>query len=239
MVKLQKLVEQAKENDIHRLLGYRSWTAYLSEVFSIPVKLDRGARAEVVGYLSSEGMSQRAIANVVGVDQKTVCNDLHAGEENSSPEPEVITGRDGKRYRPKPPQQQPDQAVEQKPRRGAITDTALRVGLDLGKINNRLEKLVTDDRFDRNREMISCRIRPEVARGLKILDRLDAAITDRAPSDAEILRAIAKTVSASAQFAAQIDLSKVDKAEAVQHVDVIRDSVALLAAFPDSAEAVE
>lgn len=41
-------------------------------------------------------MSQRAIAGVVGVDQKTVSNDLRGGE-NSSP----VTGRDGKTYQRK------------------------------------------------------------------------------------------------------------------------------------------
>jgi hypothetical protein len=86
--KLYELVEQAKTGQIHKALDYPSWTAWAADTIKIQVRLDRGQRRELVGYLSGEGMSQRAIADVVGVDQKTVSNDLRlAGEENSSPVP--------------------------------------------------------------------------------------------------------------------------------------------------------
>jgi hypothetical protein len=89
--KLYELVEQAKAGAIHKALDYPSWTAYVADTIKIQVRLDRGQRRELVGYLSGEGMSQRAIADVVGVDQKTVSNDLRRpGEENSSPEPELV-----------------------------------------------------------------------------------------------------------------------------------------------------
>lgn len=86
--KLHDLVAEAKRGDAHTALGYRSWTEYIASVFTVQVRLDREQRRELVGYLSGEGMSQRAIADVVGVDQKTVSNDLRSGEENSSPEPD-------------------------------------------------------------------------------------------------------------------------------------------------------
>lgn len=44
-------------------------------------------------------MSQREIAGVLGVDHKTVCNDLHAGE--NSPKSSDRPGRDGENS-PKP-----------------------------------------------------------------------------------------------------------------------------------------
>jgi hypothetical protein len=95
LAKLYELVEQAKAGEIHKALGYPSWTAYVADVFTVQVRLDRGQRRELVGYLSGEGMSQRAIADVIGVDQKTVSNDLRLpGEENSSPEPEPIDASD-------------------------------------------------------------------------------------------------------------------------------------------------
>lgn len=84
--KLHSLVEQAKSGAIHQTLDYPSWTAYISDVFTISIRLDRPHRRELVEYLSGQGMSQRAIADVVGVDQKTVSNDLRVGEENSSPD---------------------------------------------------------------------------------------------------------------------------------------------------------
>ncbi len=77
--------------------------------------------------LSAEGMSTRAIAPVVGADQKTVSNDLRKPrEEFSSPEQNVprfdpdpiITGRDGKTYVRSAP------VEPSKPKRRPITDQA-------------------------------------------------------------------------------------------------------------------
>jgi IS30 family transposase len=59
-------------------------------------RLARGERQEMVAMLSAEGMSTRAIAPIVGVDNKTVHNDLRR-VENSTPAP--VQGMDGKTYR--------------------------------------------------------------------------------------------------------------------------------------------
>jgi len=72
-----------------------------------------------------------------------------------------------------------------KPRRGPLPDTARTVTIELGRMNKRLEKLLADDRFDRNREVIGNMIRPQVAHGLKILDRIDTAINPSKPKPAE------------------------------------------------------
>lgn len=53
------------------------------------VRLSIEDRREAVAELSEEGHSQRKIADVLGVDQKTVSNDLRSPEENSSGEPEA------------------------------------------------------------------------------------------------------------------------------------------------------
>lgn len=77
MEKLQGLVAEAKAGNAHVALGYPSWTAYLADVLGKePMRLDRAERQELVGYLAGEGMSTRAIAPIVGVDNKTVHNDL-------------------------------------------------------------------------------------------------------------------------------------------------------------------
>lgn len=86
--KLQQLVTEAQEGQAHLALGYPSWTAYIADVMGEdPLRLrDREERREVVSWLAGQGMSTRAIAPVVGVDQKTVSNDLRSPrEENSSP----------------------------------------------------------------------------------------------------------------------------------------------------------
>ena len=87
--KLHQLVEQARETESYKLLGYKTMADYLADVFVIPARLDRSTRSEVVGFLSDHvGMSQRQIGAVIQVDHKTVGNDLRGrreGGENSPP----------------------------------------------------------------------------------------------------------------------------------------------------------
>ena len=100
ITKLHDLVQEAKNSGAHVALGFPSWTAYLADVFTVDVRLERGARAELVSYLSGEGMSQHAIADVIGVSQKTVDRDLDATESNDSVDPDRKTmGKDGKERR--------------------------------------------------------------------------------------------------------------------------------------------
>lgn len=84
--KLYELVEQAKTGEIHKALNYPSWTAYVTDVFTVTIRLDRPQRRELVGYLSGEGMSQRGIADVVGVSKNTVTADLKVSQIGT-PEP--------------------------------------------------------------------------------------------------------------------------------------------------------
>lgn len=53
------------------------------------MRLTRDERRVIVADLAEQGMSTRAIAPVVGVDQKTISNDMRAmpREESSSPAP--------------------------------------------------------------------------------------------------------------------------------------------------------
>ena len=111
------------------MLGFKSWTDYVADVVGKDMtKLPVDDRRQIVELLAGEGMSQRQIAAAVGVSQKTVDRDLDQVSHNDSPddqvitEPKPITGRDGKTYRPKPPQPQ----QESKQRRWPITD-----GVDL------------------------------------------------------------------------------------------------------------
>lgn len=61
-------------------LGYDSWDALVAGEWSRSIVLPRPERREVVGRLRQEGMSTRAIAAAVGVDAKTIRNDLATGE---------------------------------------------------------------------------------------------------------------------------------------------------------------
>lgn len=88
-------------------LGYPNWDEFCgSEFGNSRLRVPREERQDVVASLREAGLSQRAIASVTGVDQKTVSNDLRGREENSSPdsEPEPVIGTDGKTYKQKPRQ---------------------------------------------------------------------------------------------------------------------------------------
>ena len=101
------------------------------------LRLPREERRDAVCSLRESGLSTRAIAAAVGVDQKSVRNDLVAGEENSSPDepvvdaevvkPTPVTGTDGKTYRPKrkpkPKPPKPEQPITTEPP-GGLTENS-------------------------------------------------------------------------------------------------------------------
>lgn len=156
--KLAELVDEAKRGQIHLALGYPSWTAYVADALKVQVRLERPQRRELVGYLAGEGISQRVIADVVGISKNTVTVDIAQVSQTGTPEdrPMVtddvvplcdrqvekkITGRDGKTY----PSPSPST-----PRRRPITDAFRDASYDLRKVVERLGRLADDERFDRN-----------------------------------------------------------------------------------------
>lgn len=79
--KIIELLHEAQDGNAARLLGYKSWTAYISDVFGEqPLRLEKDLRREFVKELSSEGMSTRAIEPIVGVSHGTVVADLAGGQ---------------------------------------------------------------------------------------------------------------------------------------------------------------
>ena len=84
--KLQALLEEAKEGNVHVALGYPSWPAYVADVMGDePLRLSRDDRREIVDYLTGEGMSTRAIGQALGVSRDTVSKDRSAGVRNLTP----------------------------------------------------------------------------------------------------------------------------------------------------------
>ena len=74
LTKLQELVEEAQHGQAHVALGYRSWQAYIADVFGDePMQLRAPEeRREIVQWLTAEGMPPNAIAPVVGVTRQRV-----------------------------------------------------------------------------------------------------------------------------------------------------------------------
>lgn len=98
-VTTRKDIADAYQERDWNTLGYQSWESYVEGEFSeARLRLSADDRREAVAELRLSGMSQRAIGAALGVDQKTVSNDLRAlaTEENSSVQPERITSLDGR-----------------------------------------------------------------------------------------------------------------------------------------------
>lgn len=100
-----ELFVEAYTGRIWLALDYETWGEYLNgEIGEVRPRLPKAKRLELVGTMKTEAkMSQSAIAEALGVDQKTVSNDLRelraeaaeSGEE--APESESV-GQDGKSY---------------------------------------------------------------------------------------------------------------------------------------------
>lgn len=89
--RLWNLIEEARNNSDDRILGYTSWTAYVSDAFSDePMRLPRDERQQLVAMLAGEGMSTRAIAPIVGASRETVAADLRGGRNLPPVEPEGV-----------------------------------------------------------------------------------------------------------------------------------------------------
>lgn len=89
--KLHTLIAEAKAGSIHVALGFPSWTAYLADALAdLNLALTPKVRRELVGTLTREGMSQRGIADAVGVSHVTVSRDQQVLHD-VTPEPSVIS----------------------------------------------------------------------------------------------------------------------------------------------------
>lgn len=74
--KIADLLTEAKEGNAHEALGMKSWTEYVAHVVG---KIDtdslpRVARLMLVKAMVEAGMSQRVIADALGVSQSTIRN---------------------------------------------------------------------------------------------------------------------------------------------------------------------
>jgi hypothetical protein len=108
--KLAALLAEAEAGQLHVAFGSPSLSAYLADVMKAHWQ-DRDERRKIVALLSAKGWSQRAIAPVVGVSQKTVDRDLDEVSHDDSVDVEVIS-LDGKR-RPKHPKPKPAAKVDE------------------------------------------------------------------------------------------------------------------------------
>lgn len=158
--------------------------------------LTREQRKEMVARLRNDGMSVRSIAKATGASVGTVAADLSTCSElNTS----AVSGADGKTYpasRPAPALPpippltyrddhqptddgpdvsdwpripQPGATPPPSPKRRPLPDAFKDATYDLTKVMERLTRLVTDDRFNRNAEQVSGMSRGDLLRASEAL----------------------------------------------------------------------
>jgi hypothetical protein len=203
--KLQFLVSQAKDGNVHVSLGYPSWTAYLSDVLGTePLRLPREQRQELVGYLAGEGMSTRAIAPIVGASKDTVARDLATVSFETDGRPDTVVSLDG-RERPArqapvedddldetelPPAQspvvtqdgEPVEAVEpptpRKVKRLPLPDQFFKASYALCRDVERVARLTESDRWVPNAEKIATKHRNDLLRCQDLLAQVINALAN-------------------------------------------------------------
>lgn len=106
------LFVRAYQGRAWKALGYESWERYCSNELGglRPPIESREQRREIVGEMRQAGMSQRGIADAVGLSRQAVRGDLQKLQNGEAQQPSVIQGSDGQMYpraRPSAPGPEP------------------------------------------------------------------------------------------------------------------------------------
>lgn len=181
-------VVRAYRGRIWVALAYDSWAEWC-ECELGGLKLPVPQRREVVAELAGEGMSNRAIADAIGVGHQTIGRDLASGPDGPVDEERKTLGQDGRERSyppPKPPVPEPEPEIvdaeivdppPQKPRRRPLIESAREIGLDLKNLTARMERLLADDRFARNKDEVAPHLRHYLAETIKVCQDLNHQFT--------------------------------------------------------------
>lgn len=179
LVQVGRLLDAAKAGRIHEALGFKSWPAYVADALGGQLQLSGDVRQVVVGMLSGEGMSVRAIADATGVSKSTVARDIDQVSHNGTPgcpsrklaerrawfaEEQSQTGEAAATNTgtPTPTTTGLDGKTYTKPkpaarRRAPLTEAFGDARRKLELDARRLARLADDDRFARNRDDLKVR----------------------------------------------------------------------------------
>ena len=155
------MIKRAYTSRAWSVLGYSSWDDYCTREFGTSrIRLPREERQEVVASMREIGMSTRAIASATGNSDRTIRREL-AGAANAAPE-SPVTGMDGKTYSPRPrhdpePHERHTAPPPEPPapRRRPITEAFDSASYELRRAVEKVERLTTDDRLEKNKEQIA------------------------------------------------------------------------------------
>lgn len=197
---LRELLDEAERCEDHLALGYASWTAYLADLFGDePLRLPRDERIPMSVMLTDAGVSTRAAGQILGVDHKTIVNDVRSGGEVSPPAPtgstiataegvviaqaEHIDLTTGEVLDEEPGKiigldgktyTRPERTAT---RRRPLPDVALDAAHALTAAVARMERVFTDDRYPQNKEQVARYTRHHLPQAVKTLQRLADEIT--------------------------------------------------------------
>ncbi len=199
-----QLVAESYQSRDWEALGYATWDEMCTREFgSSRLRLPREDRQEVVASLRESGLSLRAISAATGDSVTTVRREL-SGVPNGTPEPVVvvdmetgevledvapltqaerealdpdpqpapkITGIDGKTYTPSP------KPKSRTPYRKPLPDLARDAGFEIRKATERIERIVSDDRYRQNEKQVATALRGHL---LYVAETV-AAVLDQLP----------------------------------------------------------
>jgi len=179
---LLSLLEQAATGNIHKALGYKSWSDWYSTNVQVQVE-DKGERKMLAAMMSGKGMSQRAIAKSLGIGQATVSRDLD-GEEDSD-EVEETEGLDGKTYKRGKDAEVIEGEVVEEPapvKRGALPKAFNEAVGTLRDAVVALLDLTEDDRFPKAQKQLANKLGDDIAaigeQVLEVMDKLGLTIEE-------------------------------------------------------------
>lgn len=178
-----ELFIEAYNGRIWLALDYQSWADYLNaELGELRPRLPKAQRLELVAALKTEAkMSQTAIADALGVDQKTVSNDLRELRDSGEEVSETSVGQDGKEY---------SATAERASRRRPLVERVSAVFDRLDKAFGDLTELEAEDEWEDELGAIANRHRSDVVRGLSHLRALQDSFNSAPEFEPEVEAAV-------------------------------------------------
>lgn len=172
------LMIEAYSKRIWLALDEESWEDFVSEELGeVRFRLDRAVRQSLVYRMREEAhMSQRAIAPVFGIDQKTVSNDVRQMKRELGIEaPTKVVGKDGKVY------DDGDKPTKVKPIEQRFTVAVTKCETQV----NALFDLSTEDGFAEAAGTIAKANRADLAKLIDSLKAVQERLQNDAPDDTE------------------------------------------------------
>jgi DNA-binding transcriptional regulator YhcF (GntR family) len=150
------LMAEAYGKKVWISLDHESWEAYVgAELGEVRVRLERGMRQSLVYRMAQKELSTRAVGAILGVDQKTVSNDLRQMQRDGYTLPDKVQTRKG------------TTAKKAAPRKAKVKPIADRFTAAIEKLDGPVGDLVAltvEDGFEAAAGEVAKRHRADVAR---------------------------------------------------------------------------